>query len=268
MDSVLCAIEKERATMFHGVPFIHAMLVKHVKDNGLKYNVSTLRFCGSAGAPISVKVITDFEDLFGKNLIQFYGLTESTSHVTCQDVTKSGRSGGVGKAIPGFTIRVVTEDGRDAAIGEPGEVIIKGPIMRAYHNLPEDTSNFIRFSWLYTDDIGVIDDKGELYIKGVKKPMLITKGQNIYFSDIVDLLLSHSAIADAAASGILDPDAMRGEVVLAVVKLKKGATLSEQEVKKFFLERLANYKCPKKVLFVSEIPRKPNGDLDTFGLLE
>jgi long-chain acyl-CoA synthetase len=107
-----------------------------------------------------------------------------------------------------------------------------------------------------------------LFIKGVKKPMLITKGQNIYFSDISDLLLTHPAVADAAASGINDPDGMRGEVVLAVVKLRAGSTLTEQEIKKFFLEKLANYKCPKKVLFVTEIPRKPNGDLDTFGLLD
>jgi long-chain acyl-CoA synthetase len=268
MDAVLCFVEKERATMFHGVPFIYALMVKHFKDNGLKYNLSTLRFCGSAGAPIPVKVISDFEEFTGKNLIQFYGLTESTSHVTCQEVDKSGRSGGVGKAIPGFTIRIVTEDGYDAEVGEPGEVIIEGPIMRAYHNRPGDTDAYIRYGWLYTDDIGVIDDKGELYIKGVKKPMLITKGQNIYFSDISDLLLTHPAVADAAASGFIDPDGMRGEVVLAVVKLKEGLALTEQETKKFFLERLANYKCPKKVLFMSDIPRKPNGDLDTFGLLD
>jgi long-chain acyl-CoA synthetase len=201
-------------------------------------------------------------------LAQFYGLTESTSHVTCQDVTKSGRSGGVGPAIPGFAIRVVDDDGRDVGIGVPGEVIIKGPIMRAYHKLPQQTERYIRYGWLYTDDIGVIDESGELFIKGVKKPMLITKGQNIYFSDIADLLLTHPAIADAAATGVQDPDGMRGEVVLAVVKLREGASLTEQAVKKYFLERLANYKCPKKVLFVSDIPRNPNGDLAAFGLIE
>jgi long-chain acyl-CoA synthetase len=268
MDAVLCAIEKEQATMFHGVPFIYAMIVNHIKSNGLRYNISTLRFCGSAGAPIPVKVIIDFEELTGKNLIQFYGLTESTSHVTCQDITETGRSGGVGKAIPGFTVRVVTEDGGDAAVGEAGEVIIKGPIMRAYHHLQGLTETYVRSGWLYTDDIGVFDMDGELYIKSIKKPMLITKGQNIYFSDISDLLLTHSAVADAAASGIVDPDGMRGEVVLAVVKLKEGMLLTEQEVKKYFLERLANYKCPKKVLFMNEIPRKPTGELAALGLLD
>ena len=268
MDAALCAIEKARATMFHGVPFIHAMMVNHIRANGLKFNLSSLRFCGSAGAPIPVKVITDFEELTGKNLVQYYGLTESTSHVTCQDVTKTGRSGGVGGAIPGFAIRVVNSDGWDVAAGEPGEVIIKGPIMRAYHNRPADTERYIRDGWLYTDDIGVIDEHGELFIKGVKKPMLITKGQNIYFSDIADLLVTHPSIADAAATGILDPDGMRGEVVLAVVKLKNGAAMTEQEAKKYCLERLANYKCPKKVHFVNEIPRKPSGELAAFGLLE
>ena len=98
--------------------------------------------------------------------------------------------------------------------------------------------------------------------------MLITKGQNIYFSDIADLLVTHPSIADAAATGILDPDGMRGEVVLAVVKLKNGAAMTEQEAKKYCLERLANYKCPKKVHFVNEIPRKPSGELAAFGLLE
>lgn len=268
MDAALCAIEKERATMFHGVPFIHAMMVKHIRDNGLKYGLSTLRFCGSAGAPIPVSVITDFEELTGKPLIQFYGLTESTSHATCQEINASGRSGGVGRAIPGFIIRVIREDGSDAGVGEPGEVIINGPIMRAYHELPDLTSRYIRSGWLYTDDIGVIDKNGELFITGIKKPMLITKGQNIYFSDISDLLITHPSIADAAASGIPDPDGMRGEVVLAVVKLKDDAGMTEQEVKKYCLERLANYKCPKKVLFVAEIPRKPDGELAAFGLLE
>ncbi len=268
MDAALCAIEKERATMFHGVPFIHAMIVNHLRANGLKFNISSLRFCGSAGAPIPVKVITDFEELTGKNLVQYYGLTESTSHVTCQDVTKTGRSGGCGGAIPGFAIRVVNSDGQDVAAGEPGEVIIKGPIMRAYHHRPADTTRYIRDGWLYTDDIGVIDQHGELFIKGVKKPMLITKGQNIYFSDIADLLLTHPSVADAAASGIPDPDGMRGEVVLAVVKLKDGAAATEQEMKKYCLERLANYKCPKKVLFVAEIPRNRDGQLATFGLLD
>jgi len=268
MDTLLCAVEKERVTMFHGVPFIHAMLANHLKSDGPKYDLSTLRFCGSAGAPIPVKVIEDFEDLTGKYLVQYYGLTESTSHATCQEVGKSGRSGGVGRAIPGFTIRVVREDGTDVPIGEPGEIIIKGPIMRAYHNRPDDTANYIREGWLYTDDIGVFNAAGELFIKGVKKPMLITKGQNIYFSDISDLLLTHPAVADAAGAGVPDPDGMRGEVVLAVIKLKEGASITEQEVKKYCLERLANYKCPKKVLFVSEIPRKPNGDLAAFGLLD
>ncbi|MEN8614630.1 AMP-binding protein [Dehalogenimonas sp. THU2] len=268
MDALLCSIEKERVTMFHGVPFIHAMMVNHLKANGLKYDISSLRFCGSAGAPIPVSVITGFEELTGKYLNQYYGLTESTSHVTCQELNKSGDSGGVGTSIPGFEVRVVNEEGRTVAAGEPGEVVIRGPIMRAYHNRVEDTERFIRDGWLYTDDIGIVDENGELFITGVKKPMLITKGQNIYFSDIADILITHPLIADAAAGGIPDPDGMRGEVVLAVVTLIDGANLTEQEVKKFCLERLANYKCPKKVLFVSDIPRSPNGQLATFSLLE
>jgi long-chain acyl-CoA synthetase len=268
IDAVLCAIERERATMFHGVPFIHAMIVNHLKTNGLKYDVSTLRFCGSAGAPIPVSVIKDFEELTGKYLIQYYGLTESTTHVTCQDISRSGRSGGVGTVIPGFSVRVVDTDGREVAAGEPGEVIIKGPVMRAYHNLPEETARYIRDGWLFTDDIGVKDEHGELYITGVKKPMLITKGQNIYFSDIVDVLNTHPDIAEAAAAGIPDPDDMRGEVVLAVIKLRAGADITEQQVKKYCLDRLANYKCPKKVLFVTDIPRHSNGQLAAFGLLD
>ncbi|ADJ26100.1 AMP-dependent synthetase and ligase [Dehalogenimonas lykanthroporepellens BL-DC-9] len=268
IDAVLCAIERERATMFHGVPFIHAMIVNHIRNNGLKYDLRSLRMCGSAGAPIPVNTIIAFEELTGRNLIQYYGLTESVTHVTCQNVTISGRNGSVGPAIPGFRVRVVDEDGHDMATGEPGEVIIAGPIMRGYHNLPQENRKYIRNGWLYTDDIGYLDGHGELFITGVKKPMLITKGQNIYFSDIADILSTHPDIEEAAASGIPDPDGMRGEVVLAVVRLKAGVELSEQQVKKYCLDNLANYKCPKKVLFVPEIPRHDNGQPALFGLLE
>lgn len=261
IDNAFGAIEREGATMFHGVPFIHAMVVKHLRANGLTYDLSSLRFCGSAGAPIPVSVITEFESMTGKNLIQYYGLTESTTHVTCQDTSSSGRSGGVGWAIPGFAVRVVDENGRETAVGEPGEIIISGPIMRAFHNLPRETERFIREGWFYTDDIGFIDPNGELFILGVKKPMLITKGQNIYFSDISDVLLKHPLVEDAAAAGIPDPDEMRGEVVLAAVKLKPGAAMTEQQVKKYCLDKLANYKCPKKVIIVDTVPRNGKGQL-------
>ena len=136
------------------------------------------------------------------------------------------------------------------------------PIMSGYYNDAKETAYAIRDGWLYTDDLGYLDEQGELYIIGIKKPMLITKGQNIYFSDLEDLLKAHPAVAEVAACGIPDPDGMRGEVVLVAIKLKLGMTLTEQEVKKYCLERLANYKTPKKVVFVNEIPRRVDGWLD------
>ena len=260
IEGLMGAVEREKATIFMGVPFTYALIVRKVEEEGITHDLNSLRICASAGAPLPINIIERFEKHLGLRLIQFYGLTEGTVHVTCQDIDGSGKPGSVGRALPGWRVKVVDDNGRELPPGRPGEIVIKGPTMKGYYRNSEATARTIKHGWLHTGDIGSMDEDGHLYILGLKKEMLIVKGQNIYPSDVEAVLLAHHKVAEVAVVGI--PDEVRGEVVGAAVRLKAGETATEQEIKKFCLERIANYKVPKKVIFLSSLPGTADGKVD------
>lgn len=260
ISGLMQVIERERVTIFIGVPFIHALMVKKAKEEDITYDLSSLRICGSIGAPLSQKLAQQFERYLCLRLINFYGLTESTAHVTCQSLNGSGKAGSVGKALSGWEVKIVDDDDRELSANRSGEVIISGPIMSRYYKSPHDTAEMIKHGWLYTSDIGRMDGEGNLFLTGLKKDMIIAKGQNIYPSDIETVLLDHQKVSDAAVTGI--PDEMRGEVVGAAVVLKAGETVTEQEIKNFCLEHLANFRVPKQVIFLDSLPRTEDGRIN------
>ncbi|UCG54191.1 MAG: AMP-binding protein [Dehalococcoidia bacterium] len=260
IGELMATIEREKATIFVGVPFIHSLIVKKVRVEGMIYNLNSLRICGSIGSPLAQELAEQFERYLGFRLINFYGLTESTVHITCQPLNGSGKAGSVGKALPGWEIRIVDDNGRELPTNRSGEVIARGPILKHYYKSRRDTDEVIRNGWLYTRDVGRIDEDGHLFLEGLKKDMIITKGQNIYPSDIEEVLLDHPAIADAAIIGI--PDEIRGEVVGAVIVLEKNEIAKEQEIKNFCLKNLANFKIPKRVIFLDSLPITDDGRVD------
>jgi len=262
IHGLLETIEREKATIFMGVPFVHALLLREVAAGGIRHDIGSLRLCASAGAPLPLEIIDRYRELLGRELIQFYGLTEATCHVTCQPVDGGGKDGYVGPALPGFQIKVVDDAGGELGPNQPGEIIISGPIMSGYYNNPRATDEAIRDGWLYTGDIGSIDEEGDIVILGLKKPMLIVKGQNIYHSDVEDVIATHPKVAEVTVVGIADPDGMRGEVVRAVIQLKPGQAAREAEIKRYCLAHLANYKVPKQVIFVANLPRMPGGQVN------
>ena len=132
--------------------------------------------------------------------------------------------------------------------------------MKGYYNNPQATAKIVKDGWLYTGDIGKVDKEGYVFITGRKKDMIIVKGQNIFPSDIEQMLQTHPRVAEAAVIGI--PDEMRGEIIAAVVVLKKKGTATEQELKHFCLERITNYKVPKQVIFLDSLPRTASGKID------
>ncbi|MEE9583097.1 MAG: AMP-binding protein, partial [Dehalococcoidales bacterium] len=264
IDGLIEATRKEKATIFMGVPFTHALIVKKAEEEGIRIDLSSLRICASAGAPLPEDIIERFERYLGLRLIQFYGLTEGTAHVTCQALNGIGKLGSVGKALPGWELKIVDDSGQELPSNRPGEIIIKGPIMNGYYNNPQATAEAIRHGWLYTGDIGRIDADGCLFILGLKREMIISKGQNIYPSDIEEVLSSHPAVAEVAVVGI--PDRVRGEVVAVAISLKEGVKATEREIKKFCLERIANYKVPKQVIFLDSLPKSGDGKMNKQGL--
>ena len=261
IGSFLAAIEREKGTVFLGVPYTFGLIADMAKEGGIKNDLSSFRLCGSAGAPLSIDILERFKRYCGFDLIDFWGLTEATCHVTCPPIDGTGKRGSVGKALRGCEVKIVDDKGRELPPNQAGEIIFSGStIMKGYYNNTQATTEVIKDGWLYTGDIGMVDEDGYLFLTDRKKELIIVKGQNIFPSDIEGILYMHPKVAETAVLGI--PDERRGEVVGAVISLKERKAATEQEIKQFCLERLANYKVPKQVVFLDSLPRTAAGKVD------
>lgn len=251
ISSFLEAIEREKGTIYMGVPYIYALAISVAMRNRIKSDVSSLRLCCSAGAPITPEIIQQFKQYYGLDILDVWGLTEAVSHVTYHPLNGIGKVGSSGKALTGFEIRAVGHNGEELLPNESGEIIVRGPIMTDYYNNTQATAKAKKDGWLYTGDIGRIDEDGYLFLSGRKKELIILKGQNIYPGDIEEVLLTYPKVAGAVVTGI--PDKLRGEVVGAFIKLKKGEVVTEQEIRRFCQEHMAAYKVPKHIVFVDSL---------------
>lgn len=257
MSSLWEVVEREKVTLMMGVPYIFALAVEMAEKEGIRHDLSSLRVCASSGAPLPEWVRERFQRCYGFNLVEFYGLTEATGHVTCQPLSGSGHPGSVGRVLPGWEAVIVDENDKKSAAGEVGEIILRGPMMKGYYRNPGDTASVLRDGWLHTGDLGRFDGNGELYIAGLKKDMIIVKGQNVHPVDIEQVLGAHPLVAEAAVVGI--PDDARGEKIKAVVSLRDGLSVSEAELQGFCRERLANYKIPKQIVISRDLPHDSRG---------
>ena len=260
ISSFIATIERERGTMFLGVPYIFALAVDMADREGIKSDLSSLRLCASAGAPLPIDVIQRFKRYYGFDILDCWGLTEAVCHITCPSLNGTGKIGSVGKALPGWKVKIVDDNGKESPLNQAGEIIVRGPIMKEYYNDTQATAEVIRDGWLFTGDIGKLDKNGNLFLTGRKKEIIIIKGQNIHPSDIESVLCTHPKVVEAAVIGM--PDKLRGEVIGAVISLKKGKVTTEQEIKRFCLERIVNYKVPKQVIFLDSLPRTARDKID------
>jgi long-chain acyl-CoA synthetase len=257
MSSLWETVEREKVTLLMGVPYIFALAVGMAEKEGISHDLSSLRLCASSGAPLPQWVRERFKHYYGFNLAEFYGLTEAAGHVTCQAISGGDHPGSVGRVLPGWQAAIVDGQGRRLASGEVGEIIVRGPVMKGYYRSPEDTALVLRDGWLHTGDLGRFGDGGELYIVGLKKDMVIVKGQNVHPVDIETVLCSHPSVAGAAVVGV--PDDTRGEKIKAVVSLRDDLRVTEAEIQGFCRERLANYKVPRQIVIGGRLPRDSSG---------
>ena len=266
IGSLMAAVEREKGTVFMGVPYIFALAIDLAEKEGIKHDLSSLRLCVSAGAPLPMAVIQKFKQHYGFDIADCWGLTEATCHLTCPPLDGSGRLGSVGKALPGWEVRIVDDNGRELPPNQAGEMIVNGPVMTGYYRNPRATREVLKDGWLHSGDLGRMDEAGYLFITGRKKATIIVKGQNIYPDDVEHVLGQHPKVTEAAVMGI--PDEIRGEIVGAAISLKTGEVATEQEIKHFCLERIASYKVPKRVVFLDYLPKAASGRIDKQAIRE
>jgi long-chain acyl-CoA synthetase len=250
-------MREHRVTAFIGIPSMYNALL-HVKE-AHPVDMASLKYAVSGGEPLPMVVADRFKERFGVTINEGYGLTE-TAPVTNWCRPSEHRRGSVGPALPGVLQRIVDlETGRDLPPGHDGEVRIAGPNrMQGYYHLPEQTAAAIdERGYLKTGDIGRQDADGHLYITGRLKEMLIIAGENVFPREIEEAINSHPAIKESGVVGMSDP--MRGEVPVAFVELKEGASMDQQDVLNFLRSRIAAFKLPREIRVLEKLPRNPTG---------
>ncbi len=266
LGTLMELIEKEKGTIFMGVPYVYVLMVHMAEQEGIKNDLSSLRLYISGGACLPDKIAFRFKELYGLDIGQVWGLTEASAIVTCTPLDGTWKLSSAGRVLPGWEMKVVDDDGRELPVNQPGEVMIRGPIMKGYYNNPEDTAEVITDGWLRTGDIGKIDEDGDLYILGLKKRMIIVKGQNIWPEDIEKVLYAHPQVAEAVVIGLADE--LRGEIVSAAIRLKGREAVTEEDIKRLCRQRLINYKIPKRILFLDSLPKTADGQIRKEAIVE
>ncbi len=257
VKEVVKLIGKYKVTMFPGVPTIYVAINQYAAQH--KVDLSSVEVCISGGAPLPVEVAQEFERITGGKVVEGYGLSEASPVTHANPIWGKRKFGSIGVPFPDTDSRIVDpETGDELPLGEVGELAVKGPqVMKGYWNRPKETAQALRNGWLHTGDMAKMDEEGYFYIVDRKKDMIISGGFNIYPREVEEVLYEHPKILEAAVIGI--PHEYKGEAVKAYIVLKKGEVLSKEEVIAFCEERLAHYKVPKEVEFVSDLPKSMIG---------
>jgi long-chain acyl-CoA synthetase len=259
-QAILEAIHKYKINFFPAVPTMYVGVLNHPEAS--KFNLTSIKGCFSGAAPLPVEVIRDFEAKTGSQICEGYGLSETSPVVTTNPYGGKTKVGSIGLPVSDTDIKIVdlVDGTKELPVGEAGELLIKGPqVTNGYYQMPEETANTLKDGWLYTGDIGKMDEEGYFYIVDRKKDMVIAGGYNIYPREIDEVLFEHPKILEACAVGI--PDPYRGETIKAFVVLRPGETLTGEEVIKYCAEKLAKYKVPKTVEFMTSLPKSGVGKI-------
>ncbi|MGO4598112.1 long-chain-fatty-acid--CoA ligase [Terrabacter sp. 2RAF25] len=249
---------RDHVTIFQGVPTMYAAILNH--PNADQADTSSLRTCASGGSAMPEAVMKAFEAKFGCQILEGYGLSETSPVASFNMPDKPTKPGTIGRAIPGCEMKLVDIEGNDTPAGEIGEIAIRGEnIMKGYWNRPEATQEAIPDGWFRSGDLATVDDEGYFTIVDRKKDMIIRGGLNVYPREVEEVLYTHPDVLEAAVVGV--PDDLMGEEVGAAVVFRPGSSATLDDVQAYVKERLAAYKYPRRLWTLDELPKGPTGKI-------
>ena len=260
LGTLLQTIHKTRPTLFLGVPTIYTAINSSPKLN--QYDLSSIRYCISGGAPLPENVKAEFERLTGCVLVEGYGLSECSPVVTCNPFVGTRKKGSIGLPLPGtrVEIRDIKDPDRPLPAGDKGEICVIGPqVMAGYWKQPEEIANALHGNRLHTGDIGYMDEEGHVFLIDRIKDLILCGGYNVYPRVIEDAILLHPSVSEVTVIGI--PDEYRGQSPKAFVKLSEGASLTGGELCKFLEDKLSRIEIPREVEFRDDLPKTMIGKL-------
>jgi long-chain acyl-CoA synthetase len=259
INDVVNTIKQVKPAFIPGVPTLFVALLNHPQVKAGKVNIKSAKLCVAGGAPLLAEIKNRFEELTGGRMVEGYALTESMLAGVITPVMGKYKEGAVGLPLPDVIVKIVDiEKGYiEMPAGQPGEIIIKAPqIMQGYWQRPKETADMIRDGWLYTGDVGYLDEDGYLFIQSRKKSMIKCGGFQVWPRQVEEVIGSHKAVVDVIVAGI--PDPYQGEAVKAWVVLD-GIPCTTDELRKFCKERLTAYKVPRYIEFRDNLPKSAIG---------
>ncbi|WP_261663725.1 long-chain-fatty-acid--CoA ligase [Deinococcus sp. Marseille-Q6407] len=263
LKMVLSEIDRVKPTLFPAVPTLYNAINHH--PDTPKHDLTSIRACISGSAPLPLETARTFKQITrGANLVEGYGLTESSPITHVNPVNSEQREGSIGLPLPGVDAILMDEDGHAVAQGEVGELWVSGPmVMKGYWQRPDESAKALREyqgkTWLLTGDMARMDEDGFFYVVDRKKDLIIASGYNIYPREVEEVLYAHPAALEAAVVGV--PDEYRGETVHAVVAFKEGQSATEKDLIKYCRQHLSPYKAPRSIEIRSELPKTAVGKI-------
>ena len=260
LDEALKLISKEKPTMMPAVPTIFTAINNHPKLKN--FNLSSLKFCISGGAPLPLEVKLKFEELTGSSVVEGYGLSEASPVVTCNPMDGQPVPGSIGPPLPGtiVSLRDLDDPTKEVPQGQRGELCVKGPqVMKGYWNKPTETAGQFLGEYLRTGDVAIMNENGFFFIVDRIKDLIICSGFNVYPRRIEDAIYEHPAVQEVTVIGI--KDAYRGEAPKAFIKLKAGMTATAADIMKHLEPKIAKMELPSQIEFRDALPKTMIGKL-------
>jgi long-chain acyl-CoA synthetase len=260
LDDFVATIRQVRPAFVPGVPTLFNALLNHPAVKSGKVDFRSIKLCISGAAPLMAETKKRFETLTGGRVVEGYALTESMLAAIITPVHRGSKPGAVGLPLPDVDIRIadpVTGEG-SLPPGEVGELLMRAPqIMMRYWKRPKETANTIRDGWLYTGDLGYLDEEGYVYIVDRKKELIKPSGFQVWPREVEEIIASHPAVDEVGVAGV--PDPYQGEAVKAWVVLREGSEVSVDELRSYCREQLAGYKVPRHIEFRQSLPKSHLG---------
>jgi long-chain acyl-CoA synthetase len=260
LDEGLALITKVRPTIMPGVPTLFNAIQNHPKIKS--FDLTSLKFCLSGGAPLPLEVKQKFEAATACKLVEGYGLSEASPVVTCNPLEGNPPPGSIGLPLPGtiISLRSLADPSVVVAPGERGELCVKGPqVMRGYWKKPEESANQFTGEFLRTGDVAIMDESGFFKIVDRIKDLIICSGYNVYPRRVEEAIYQHPAVEEVSVIGI--PDKYRGEAPKAFIKLRPGHTATADEILRHLEVKLSKIEMPAAIEFRDSLPKTMIGKL-------
>jgi long-chain acyl-CoA synthetase len=256
MDAIVESVGVNKVSRLYAVPTVY---IRFLNNPECHKDLASVGYSFSAATSMPSEIVRQWKSTFGLNIHEAYGMTETSSLVTFNHMYQH-KIGAVGTPAGVVEVKIVNAEGNEVLQGEEGEIIIRGPnIMKGYFNRPDETDETIINGWLHSGDVGRFDNEGYLYIVDRIKDVIISGGLNVYPTEVEEVLYTHDAVEECGVVGT--PHEEYGEAVTAFIVLKKQKKASEEDLIRFCKGKIASFKAPKKVFFVKELPKTPQGKI-------